>query len=275
MLKKFWERRLKRGRGREHWWRHRLGAGMWWGLARLLGAKTCRDPVFVVGSPHSGTSLILRILGEHSAFYTVPYESQCAASWALDVMCWKFNMLAWLNGRRRWLEKTPCHIRYLALLTDRFPEARFLIIIRDGRDVANSLKKRGRCSLEEGIDYWASTNRAGELFWNHPRVMKFTYEEFVARTDATLKRILDFLGEPFEEGLKNYHERPRALYAADLNKPASEKDGSHHDQYRNWQINQPIFDGRGKWKKELSTEELALIEQHAGEMLRAYGYPPE
>jgi len=246
---------------------------MWWRLARLLGAKPCRDPVFVVGCGHSGTSLIMRVLGEHSAFYTVPYESHCAESWAPDVMWWKFNMLAWLNGRRRWLEKTPRHIRYLALLIERFPEARFLIIVRDGRDVASSWRKKGDFSLEEGIDHWIRDNRAGELYWNHPRVMKFTYEEFIAQTDATLEKILDFLGEPFEEGLKNYHERPRALYAADLAKPASEASADHL-QYRNWQINQPIFDGRGKWKKELSSDEVALIEQRAGDMLRAYGYPP-
>ena len=66
MLKKFLSRRLKRGRGREHWWRHRIGFGMMWGLARLFGAKPCHDPVFVVGCGHSGTSLVMRVLGEHN-----------------------------------------------------------------------------------------------------------------------------------------------------------------------------------------------------------------
>ncbi|MCL1888154.1 MAG: sulfotransferase, partial [Kiritimatiellaeota bacterium] len=92
MMRKVWLRRLKRGRGREHWWRHRLEFGAMWGLARLLGAKPCSDPVFVVGCGHSGTSLVMRVLGEHSAFCAVPYESRCAWSWAPDVVRWKFDL---------------------------------------------------------------------------------------------------------------------------------------------------------------------------------------
>ncbi len=273
MLKKRIEKWLDKGKWNEHKWRRKLRIDLAWGLVRLLGAKPCRKPIFILGCGHSGTSLVLRILGEHSALYAVPYESRCGESRAPDTVYRKFDTLTHLHHRRRWVEKTPGNVRYLEQLLERFPEGQFLLIIRDGRDVASSLKKRGN-TLEEGIDRWINDNRIGEQFWNHPRVMKFTYEALVAQSDATIESILRFLDEPYEEAVKNFHERPRAYYSKDLNKPTSENEADHL-QYRNWQINQPIFDGRGKWKKELSGDEVALIEKRAGDMLRAYGYPPE
>ena len=271
MLEKMFWKWLDKGKWNEHKWRRKLRIDAAWRVARLLGAGPCENPVFICGCGHSGTSLVLRMLGEHSALYAVPYESRCGESRAPATVFRKFDTLAWANRKRRWVEKTPGNVRHLERLIARFPEGRFLIIIRDGRDVASSLKKRGY-TLGDAIDRWVGDNREGERFWDHPRVMKFSYEDLIAHTGATLEKILRFLGEPFEEKIIHYHERPRAYYAADLSKPGSEKDGAAHVQYRNWQINQPIFDGRGKWRMELTADEVALIEQRAGGMLRAYGY---
>ena len=53
--------------------------------------------------------------------------------------------------------------------------------------------------------------------------------------------------------------------------PSTLKDGNYHNQYRNWQINQPIFDGRGKYKK-LNKAEKNIVKKEANEMLIEYGY---
>ena len=66
--------------------------------------------------------------------------------------------------------------------------------------------------------------------------------------------------------------KPRLFYSRELAKPTTEKEGSDHDQYRDWQINQPIFNGSNKWKNELTVEEVAIIEQRADVMLRECGY---
>jgi len=49
-------------------------------------------------------------------------------------------------------------------------------------------------------------------------------------------------------------------------------DQSTHAQYRNWQINQNIFDGRGKWKVKMNDYEKAVFKRLAGNMLIEYGY---
>ena len=265
------EKWFEKGRWNEHKWRRRLRVDAAWFFARMMGAKPCADPVFICGCGHSGTSLVLRILGEHSALYGVPYESRCGESRAPATVFRKFDTLAWAARRRRWVEKTPGNVWHLEKLTAWFPRGKFLVIIRDGRDVANSLKKRGY-TLDAAIGRWVNDNREAEKFWNHPRVLKFTYEEFVTQTDATLGKILNFIGEPMEDGLKNYHERPRAYCATDNTKSGVLDPGAEHRGRRNRQINQPIFDGRGKWRGELSAEEEALIARRAGAMLREYGY---
>jgi len=49
------------------------------------------------------------------------------------------------------------------------------------------------------------------------------------------------------------------------------REGKNHKQYRNWQINQPLFDGRGDWK-DLSADELSFINSIGGSMLAEFSY---
>ncbi len=70
--------------------------------------------------------------------------------------------------------------------------------------------------------------------------------------------------------LRNYHQSPRYFFTHRIEKPPNAF-GENHEAYRNWQINQPLFDGRGKWKN-LTQEEKQLIKDRVGEMLIEYGY---
>lgn len=120
---------------------------------RLLhGIKVRHPPTFIVGCGHSGTSLLLNILGSHSRIYAIPKETGFAYKSAMRI--WqkrlKFNMMTVLNGKSRWIEKTPKHIHRIGKLMKLFPRSKFLIAIRDGRDVGYSLKERTG-SLEQGI----------------------------------------------------------------------------------------------------------------------------
>ena len=68
----------------------------------------------------------------------------------------------------------------------------------------------------------------------------------------------------------NYQEESKKYYADELNKP--DDISENHAQYRNWQTNQPIFDGSGRWKKELDVEEKKIIKEIGGDMLVRYEY---
>jgi hypothetical protein len=113
-------------------------------------------------------------------------------------------------------------------------------------------------------------NRAGEAFWSHPSVYVFRYEQLIENFESTVTHILGFLGEQYEPGMHEYHNSPKHFYFYIIEKPP-DASRIHHNQYRNWQINQPLFDGRGKWKRMTEQEKL-VVKEHANEMLVDYGY---
>jgi hypothetical protein len=233
-----------------------------------------KAPIFIVGCGHSGTSIMLAILGAHSGILAVPYESGFAYKWQKRpedaehfISVW--NTAAAYCGKRRWVEKTPRHIFRMREILDRFPEGKILLMIRDGRDVACSIQDRFG-SLKRGINRWVEENREGEKHWNHPNVLRVRYESLVEAPEGTLEKVAGFLGEPFEPAMLGYHRLPRFYYHNSLERPPDGR-GANHEAYRNWQINQPLFDGRGKWRR-MTEEEKRLVKEKAGQMLVDYGY---
>ncbi len=122
-----------------------------------------------------------------------------------EFLRWFMEQVARAQGKERWLEKTPGHIFEAKNLLDWFPDARFLHVIRDGRDVALSLRNKG----------WLSSRRGGSLnqlisaarLWQRAigfgrwlqreageRYLEFRYEDLVQREAETLQRINRFLG---------------------------------------------------------------------------------
>jgi hypothetical protein len=88
--------------------------------------------------------------------------------------------------------------------------------------------------------------------------------------EGSIRKLMDFLGEDFEETMLRYHEKPKFHYAKNLEKPP-DASNKNHEQHRNWQINQKMFDGRGRWK-DLTVEKKDTIKRIAGQMLIDYGY---
>lgn len=230
-----------------------------------------KPPIFIVGCGHSGTSLLLSILDSHSNIYGIPFESEMAIKEKnMDYFIERFNRRTVVAEKKRWLEKTPKHILYIQKIMNRLPDAKFLIIQRDGRDVAVSIRER-HYGFEAGVKRWIDDNKASEPFWDHPNTYLVKYEDIIADFEKTLTGILNFLGEEYEEELRNYHKTPRLLYADFIKKPKSVS-GDDHEMNRNWQINQDIFDGRGKWKKKMSDKEKAFFKEKAGDLLIKYRY---
>lgn len=216
----------------------------------------------------------MRLLGAHSKIYGVPYESRVfthpGPKQQLTTMIWNRNSIA--HRKHRWVEKTPAHVRMIDKIFARYPEARVLFVVRDGRDVAVSIRKR-LGDFSKGIRRWVGDNRQGLNWTDDPRVMQVSYEELVKKYEETMPRICHFIGEAFEQGLVDYHETPAYIFSQGVRNPGSGS-GKDHKEYRNWQINQKLFDGSGKWVKEMTEAEKTLFkaDREALQMLVELGY---
>ncbi len=242
-------------------------------------------PIFIVGCGHSGTTLLLAILSVHSRLHSLPYETSCATKddAEMDWFVRRFNEETAAAGKARWIEKTPLHIYELPRLLARFPDARVILMLRDGRDVAASLRARTG-DLEDGIRRWLDDNAAGEPFHDHPATFVVKYEDLIATRDQTLRALIEFLEEPFEPTLLTHEAGDFRFYGIfsqahrvaaeidELDAPPPSVSGADHRLHRSWQARQPVFDGRGRWQRELDDQELEMVMRLAGAKLAQYGY---
>lgn len=125
--------------------------------------------------------------------------------------------------------------------------------------------------IEGGIKRWVLDNRVGEKYWGHQSVHVLKYEELVEDFGGTIKKVFDFLDEDYEPEVREFHNKPKLLSGASRQNPDVAVAQEQHAKFRNWQINQPLFDGRGKWKR-MTEDEKHVVKEYAGDMLIEYEY---
>jgi hypothetical protein len=172
-----------------------------------------RSPVLVGGAPRSGTTWLLAILAAHPHLWAVPYETNAFRTWEGGVPgkryriykeLWKAQVPA---SAHRWCEKTPCHVRFLPQIHDYFAgKYRFIHIIRDGRDVITSRLPGQEGRYFVSPEQWMQDVRAGLQHEQQPQVMNLKYEELVTQHEPSLRKICDFLDEPFLPEFQHWHQ---------------------------------------------------------------------
>ena len=233
------------------------------------------NPVFIVGCGHSGTSIMLAILSNHPHFYPITYESALFKRSESEI---REIMLQWdrecvESGKKRWIEKTPPHIFQIKKLSLHRPQSKFILMLRDGRDVVCSLKYRTEYkNFEERVERWIYDNLAGLPYWDHPNVVVVKYEDLVGETEITLRKVFSFLEENYTKEVLDYYQQQKHWYHSEIIKPKTISTHEDHHKLRNWQINQPLFDGRGRWKLEMVDVEKEVFKQQAQKYLEQFSY---
>jgi len=185
-----------------------------------------------------------------------------------DAIAVVYQVYAEGRGKRRWGDKTPLYMQHLPLLERLFPAARFVHLIRDGRDAALSFLE-----VPEGIitRTWAHPRSAGDFAcqWRSEveaarrlgarvgpdRYLEARYEQLVAEPAATLERICSFAGLAFEPAMLEY------AGAVDVSaKP--------HQQ----SLTRPPTPGLRRWRDQMAPKDVAAFEAVAGRLLEDLGY---
>jgi hypothetical protein len=109
-----------------------------------------------------------------------------------------FRAYAAARGKPRWADKTPLYLAYVDELAAVWPDARFVVLVRDGRDVALSLLRVpfGPNNVWAAARFWAQGIRLGlDAAARHPgRVRTVRYEDVVADPPSALRPVCEFLG---------------------------------------------------------------------------------
>ena len=178
-----------------------------------------------------------------------------------------YALYASTRGKTRYGDKTPWAVMHIPLLARLFPEARFVHVIRDGRDVALSYLDAGfgPPTLEAGALEWrryVSTGRRDGRALGVERYIEVRYEELVRQPEAVLRSLCDFLELPFADAMPRYFERAEEVVGS----------MSHPKARRN--VYRPPTEGLRNWRSSLAPSQQALFQALAGDVLDELGYEP-
>lgn len=257
------------------------------------------DAVFIGGCGRSGTTMVREVLSRHPAIacgpeshilsgfvsprrlseaWNLPLASvQRMVSQARSVVHFAevfFREYAQGLGKARWADKSPGNVRHLPAILSRFPRAKFIHVVRDGRDVACSLRRHPSQRIVHGVvvpqasDHpleacarrWLTDTGAGLVFKDHPRCHELRYEAFTADPVGECRRLCAFLGEDFE---------PAMLEGG--TDPLREREPGRW--LNNSNAGGPVArSSTGRWRRELSLDERRVVSRVAGELLVSLGY---
>jgi hypothetical protein len=179
----------------------------------------------------------------------------------------RWNRKARKAGKCRWVEKTPNHIFHIAEILELLPDALIIVMLRDGRDVACSLRNRGVVWGDYTNDFagatqkWMDAVHAALDF--REKVYRVRYEDLVENPESVVRELMTYLDEPFELDVLEGRDTLRK----------GDSQGESNIEYRSWQASQAIFDGRGIWRQEMSNADKQLFKEAAGDLLLQLGYP--
>lgn len=287
-----------------------LGYRCWWRLRAPFARTVSGAGVLVIGgAARSGTTLLQTMLSRHPAIMAGPeatvFLRRIAAPEDLgarlgvaasDVASWQRRSRSQMEfadevrramladgGATVWAEKTPANVRRFRFIRNRMRQARFVHVIRDGRDVVCSLRERSFAKLD-GLPpltveaafrlalLWRDDVETGLLLRGDPRYIEIRYEDLVSQPRETLARLLNFAGLEWHDAVLDQTAQSRdTRWIARHDTWSSDVRGDFTvDAAR---ASGPVFPSSvGRWRTDLGTVHLAAIESVAWPTLMSLGY---
>jgi tetratricopeptide (TPR) repeat protein len=234
--------------------------------AELLEAKAGRGarsdlPVFVVGMPRSGTTLVEQIIASHPMAHGAGelkrlhalidrignFPASAADLTAAQIHALGESYLDYITplaaGRARAADKMPSNFLYCGFIRLVLPEARIIHCRRDPVDTCFSCYTQlfaGEQAFAYDQRELGQYHRSYQALMAHWRAtlpashfLEVDYEAMVEDVAGQTRRILDFLGLPWDEACLRFHETQRPVRTASVN-----------------QVRQPIYSTSvGRWRQ--------------------------
>ncbi len=171
------------------------------------------------------------------------------------------------------IDKNNYYIHHLELLKKIWPNAKYVFMVRDGRDVACSYlaltdlesnsdyKPNLSSNIEEIAKEWNENNKRINLFLNENYSSSFIlvkYEDILLDLEKELKRVVEFFNLEFNANMLEYYKHN--------DEPAGTLDWKKNT------LNKPMVDNIGKYKKLLVQDEIKIFNTIANKTLKMFNY---
>jgi hypothetical protein len=200
---------------------------------------------------------------------------------------WFYETYAARHGKERWGDKSPGYGWTMGPVERVLPEAHFIHLIRDGRDVALSKRdKRGADAprVAKLARHWAKRIRRTRRQGARARCyMELRYEDLVADPETHLRDVCEFVDLEFDPAVLEYHRRAserldeinrdmaggHELESSRTRAPVAAK---QRVEIHRRATEPPRSDRVARWRQEMPGDEQATFERVAGELLAELGY---
>ena len=195
-------------------------------------------PIFIVGMPRSGTSLIEQILSTHSKIYgagELNYFQKIIDKQGLEkpinklnyfaeIRRYYFDKISKISNSNFIIDKLPSNFRWVGFIISAFPEAKIIHIQRNPMAVCWSNYKN--FFVDSGLDFNLTQKDVAKYysmyqdlmdFWNikfREKIFNITYEKFVQDFEENTKKILNYLNLDWENKLLEYQKTNRPVTTA-------------------------------------------------------------
>jgi tetratricopeptide (TPR) repeat protein len=200
--------------------------------------RSKKMPIFIVGMPRSGTTLVEQIISSHSEVFGAgeldclnnaienykPFTKNRPNLNFQDIASDYFKEIKKLNfSENNFTDKMPLNFRWAGIIAESFPTAKIIHVSRDARAVCWSNYKQifnssmsFNYNLKEVAQYYSLYSETMQ-FWNrhyNDRILNLNYEELVNNQEDKTRLLIDFIGLRWEENCINFHENKRAIQTA-------------------------------------------------------------
>lgn len=189
-----------------------------------------------------------------------------------------YGLYAEQQGKPRWGDKTPSYVRKMRRVASALPEARFVHLVRDGRDVALSQVEAdfGPDRVADAARDWV--NGIGKARRQARRVpyLEIRYEDLVADPEPPLHRVCEFIDLPWNPRMLDYH-RGAEERMGEVNRDFERGEGpaipAAVRARRHTRVAEPPQRERaGRWRTDMSAPDRQAFEEIAGDLLAELGY---
>jgi hypothetical protein len=169
-------------------------------------------------------------------------------------------------------DKTPSYVKAIDLFHDLWPRVRFVLLVRDGRDVCLSLLSWSRAARNVGrLPTWQEDPVSTAAWWWKRQTRRgleacarlppnlrhhLRYEEMIADPGRECERLCSFLALPFDSSMLQFYE-------------GKQRDDPGLSAKKAWL---PVTSGLRDWRSQMPADAIERFEAIAGDLLEELGY---